>query len=317
MLIANALLCRQLALWIAGRIYRSAYSGLYGKTLRRRHSPPHLHFELLFPRRATFVPTTLRLMLVKDLRLFFRDPLQWSQFFIFLGLLSLYFLNVRRFTYDIYYVGWVNMISFLNLAVVGLLLSTFTTRFVFPMISLEGRRFWILGLLPVRRESILWSKFIFATGGSILPCTILVLLSDLMLDVSLSVLISHQLTCVVLCLGLSGLAVGLGARLPNLREQSPSRIAASFGGTLTLVLSTLYILAVVLLTALPAHFCLAAQNAGLSEPSTVQSWLDRWLVLGTIASLVLGAIATIVPLRIGLRAVPADGVLKKGLGIGD
>ncbi len=59
------------------------------------------------------------------------------------------------------------MISFLNLAVVGLLLSTFTTRFVFPMISLEGRRFWILGLLPVRRETIIWGKYLFATLGSL------------------------------------------------------------------------------------------------------------------------------------------------------
>ena len=48
------------------------------------------------------------------------------------------------------------MVSFLNLSVVGLLLSTFTTRFIFPMISLEGRRFWILGLLPraARNDSL-------------------------------------------------------------------------------------------------------------------------------------------------------------------
>ena len=36
-----------------------------------------------------------------------------------------------------------------------------------------------------------------------------------MLDVSPLVLLSHQLTCLVLCLGLSGIAVGLGARLPE------------------------------------------------------------------------------------------------------
>jgi ABC-2 type transport system permease protein len=220
--------------------------------------------------------------------------------------LALYFLNIRHFTYDIYYIGWVNMVSFLNLSVVGLLFSTFTTRFVFPMISLEGRRFWLLGLLPVRRETILWSKFLFATGGSIIPCTLLVLLSDLMLSVSPLVLVSHQMTCLVLCLGLSGIAVGLGARLPNLREQSPSRIAAGFGGTLNLVISTLYILVVVLLTALPTHFYLAAQYAGMAatgkEQYAMQWWVGLWLVTGVIGSFVLGAIATIVPLRIGFRA---------------
>ena len=37
------------------------------------------------------------------------------------------------------------MIGFLNLAVVGLILSTFTTRFIFPMVSLEGVGFgfWV------------------------------------------------------------------------------------------------------------------------------------------------------------------------------
>ena len=86
-------------------------------------------------------------------------------------------------------------------------------------------------------------------------------MSDLMLRVPLLILFSHQLTCLVLCLGLAGLAVGLGAWLPNLREESPSRIAAGFGGTLTLVSSTLFILFIVLLTALPTHFFLAAQAA--------------------------------------------------------
>ncbi len=250
----------------------------------------------------------MRLMIIKDLRIFRRDPLQWSQFLIFLSLLALYFSNIRRFTYDVHYIGWVNMVSFLNLAVVGLLLSTFTTRFIFPMISLEGRRFWILGLLPMRRETILWGKFLFASGGSIIPCSALVLLSDTMLNVSTGVLLSHQLTCLVLCLGLSGIAVGLGAYLPNLREQSPSRIAGGFGGTLTLVLSTLYIMAVVLLTALPIHFYLAAHSAGFgpgmetAESSSLYSWLTAWLIGGTAGSILLGAAAMLVPMRLGCRA---------------
>ncbi len=129
------------------------------------------------------------------------------------------------------------MIGFLNLAVVGLILSTFTTRFIFPMISLEGRRLWILGLLPIRRDAILWSKFLFAAFGSLVPCMTLVLLSDLMLQINLVlVIIFHQVSCVVLCLGLSAIAVGFGTKMPDLRAHSPSKIAAGFGGTLNLVI---------------------------------------------------------------------------------
>jgi ABC-2 type transport system permease protein len=307
LLISNALMFRLLALTAANSIYRAAYSGLYGRTLRRKR-PWAERFDVALSCAIAFLPAPLRLMIVKDLRLFRRDPLQWSQFLIFFGLLALYFSNIRRFTYDINYVGWVNMVSFLNLAVVGLLLSTFTTRFVFPMISLEGRRFWILGLLPMRRETILWGKLLFASCGAAIPCSALVLLSDMMLKVSTLVVLSHQLTCLVLCLGLSGIAVGMGAYLPNLREQSPSRIAAGFGGTLNLVLSTLYISAVVLLTALPVHFTLLAQGHVLG--SRVESagnlatdwWLNAWLIGGSLGSVLLGAIAVWLPMRLGCRA---------------
>jgi ABC-2 type transport system permease protein len=305
LLIANALFFREVATWVAGGVYRSAYSAVQGHEAGpRRLRPAWIDRWLLGS--LCVLPRPMRLLMVKDVRLFRRDPLQWSQFLIFFGLLALYFINIRRFSYSLMYIGWVNMVSFLNLSVVGLLLSTFTTRFIFPMVSLEGRRFWLLGLMTLNRDSILWSKFLFAAGGSIVPCSALILLSDWMLQVSWLVLLSHQLTCVLLCLGLSGIAVGLGARLPNIREHSPARIAAGFGGTLTLVVSTLYILAIVLMTALPCHFYLAAESpqtsAMLGDAVRLRVWLRLWLVAGTGGSVVLGALATAVPLWIGFRA---------------
>ncbi len=307
LMISNALFFRQLTLWIAERIYRPAYSGLVGE-LRRANAPRSARLDRLLSRLMRWLPPTVRLMTIKDFRLFRRDPLQWLQILIFVGFLVLYFLYIPSFSYSTSAVSWVNMVSFLNLAVVGLLLSTFTTRFVFPMISLEGRRFWILGQLGVRRDTLLWGKFLFATCGAIVPCSGLVLLSDLMLRVPLLILFSHQLTCLVLCLGLAGIAVGFGAWLPNLREESPSRIAAGFGGTLTLVSSTLFILFVVLLTALPTHFhyFLAARGANpvsdFEGRVHLQSWFFWWWTAATVASLLLGAVATFLPLRVGFRA---------------
>jgi ABC-2 type transport system permease protein len=305
LMISNALMFRQLALWTAERTYRAAYSSLSNKGLRRKR-PRFIFSDRILGFLMRSCPAAIRLMTIKDVRLFRRDPLQWSQVLIFAGFLVVYFLYIPSFTYDISAIGWVNMVSFLNMAVVGLLLSTFTTRFVFPMISLEGRRFWILGQLGVRRETILWGKFYFAVFGSIVPCCGLVLLSDLMLGVSVLVVLSHQLTCLVLCLGLAGIAVGFGAWLPNMREESPSRIAAGFGGTLTLVTSTLLILVVVLLTALPTHFYLAAQFAGtvrdFEGQGDIVTWFRWWWIAGTIASLIFGTIAAIVPMRIGFRA---------------
>jgi ABC-2 type transport system permease protein len=106
--------------------------------------------------------------------------------------------------------------------------------------------------------------------------------------------------------GLSGIAVGLGASLPNVREQSPSRIAAGFGGTLCLVVSTLYILLVVLFTALPTHFLLAAQITGegraVEEQAAMIHYLQMWMLAGTLGSVALGIFTSAVPLAVGIRA---------------
>jgi ABC-2 type transport system permease protein len=304
LLISNALFFHVLTVWGAKRWFRASWANFISRRKLRRPVGIALSDRIVKGLLYLF-PLQLQLLLIKDWRLLRRDPVQWSQFLIFFGLLGLYFLNVDRFNNrhsDIGYITWINMVSFLNLAVVGLILSTFTTRFIYPMISLEGHCFWILGLLPVERDTIVWSKFWFASLGSWVPCALLVLLSDMMLNVPPLVIGVHQLTCVLLCLGLASFAVGLGAMMPNFHETSPSKIAAGFGGTLNLVLSALYIMVVVVLTALPCHFYLLAGKGPWGSEFFSPENLKMWLIIGTGAAIVVGAIATVVPLRRGLRA---------------
>ncbi len=303
-LVSNALLLHVGVAWVGKKLFRKSYCEL--NTRQARKARPRMTWVDFLADRMLFVLSReTRLLIIKDFRLFRRDPVQWSQFLIFFGLLLLYFVNVDRFRQhqsDMSGQAWINLVSFLNLAVVGLILSTFTTRFIYPLISLEGRRFWILGRLPVDRGTILWGKFLFAAGGSWLPCAGLVFLSDLMLNVSGMVISVHQATCVMLCVGLAGMSVGLGALMPNFREQSPSKIAAGFGGTLNLVLSALYILAVVSLTALPCHFFLLSDSTYIPSKYLRPGFLYMLLGTGLAAAFALAAIATIVPMRRGLRA---------------
>src|SRR6185436_4870523 len=98
-------------------------------------------------------------LVVKDVRLFWRDPAQWIQFMIFFGLLCIYVLNLRNVAFNFQNPFWETMISHLNLAASALTLSTLTTRFVFPQFSLEGRRLWILGLAPVGLRRVVRQKF--------------------------------------------------------------------------------------------------------------------------------------------------------------
>jgi len=302
-LVANALLLHMLAGRLAGLVYRRGYSLLATQPAPRRRRRSAWFDELLV-RAGSARGRPLRLLLVKDLRLFRRDIAQWSQFLIFFGLLGLYFLNLGSFHY---HNAYASLIGFLNLAVVGLILSTFTTRFVYPMISLEGRRFCILGLLPVHRDQIVWSKFLFSFVGSLPPCCGLVLLSNAMLGIPAGLTALQLFTCVMLCLGLSGLAVGLGARMPDFRELSTAKIASGFGGTLCLVLSSLFIMVVVVVAALPTHVSLIAgvftsfTGRAASGPVGWAAGPAGWYT-ATVAVALLGLVATVVPLWLGLRA---------------
>jgi ABC-2 type transport system permease protein len=304
LLIANALFIRELAGMCASGIYRKAYWHIAGLG-----SPPTRvqmgWFDRSLNRLLSFLSPSLRLILLKDVRLFRRDPLQWSQFLILVCLLLMYFLHVHPMSYAVHVTQWVNVVSFMNLSVVGLLMSTFTTRFVFPLPSLEGRRFWLLGLLPLDRQSILWAKFFFSVGCLLVPCGLLILLSDLRLGIPAPMVFEHQVTSLLLCLGLSGIGVGLGARLPMVTEQSPSRIAAGFGGTLNLVISTLFILVILAMATLPCHVYLARQidtpfSLG-TDYGNFQIAVRSWLIFGSIGSLVVSGLAALLPMWIGIR----------------
>lgn len=300
-LISNALLVPVVVAWFGGKLLRPAFSQLTGVGRSNRDMRTSI-IDQLAMWLSSPLPKPIRLLLVKDLRLFRRDPLRWTQFLIFFGLLGLYFVNVQRFQYGEPLESWMTLIGFLNLAVVGLIQSTFTTRFIFPMISMEGRRFWILGTLPMNRDSILWGKLIFATTVSIVPCSILILLSDVMLGIAQStpwVVVIHQIVCWSICLGLSAIAVGLGAKFPSLREPSPAKIAAGFGGTLNLVVSAIFIICTVLSVAVPAYYWVKSE-------ADVDQWFEigstSLMLLGLTVSLALTAATTYLPLAMGFVA---------------
>ncbi len=185
---SHAGLAYLLAAVAARDLYRRGYSRVQGGRSSRKRGGLYW-LDALFHKAFFFLPGPIRLLILKDLRTFRRDPAQWSQFLIFFGLLAFYFLNIRRLGYgdQASYIQR-NLLSFMNLAVTALILSTFTTRFIFPLLSLEGRNLWVLGLLPLRREAILWGKFAFASGISLVATEVLVILSDLMLRVGATML---------------------------------------------------------------------------------------------------------------------------------
>ena len=284
-----------LAEWTAHKLYRRGLDRLAaGGAERRRAGGAWMDAALTAC--LPFVAERTRLLIVKDFRTFRRDPRQWAQVLIF-TVLVIFAITAGRsaFPADLGPL-YQSVVSWLHLGVVGLLICIYTGRFVFPLLSLEGRQFWILGLLPVDRGQLLWGKFAFASAGALLIGELLALLSDATLQMPWPAVLLHVLTVAVLALGLSGLSVGMGACLPNFRETDPSRIVSGFGGTMNLLAGLAFLLAVLVLMAGPWH-ALAAWRPD-DEGSAA------WVVLpGAAVGLALGAAAAVVPLRMGIRAL--------------
>ena len=72
---------------------------------------------------------------------------------------------------------------------------------------------------------------------------------------------------------------------------------------MSLVISTLFIVIVVLSTALPCHFFSVADHGRaahlLPRQENLQWWLHFWWTAGTGGSILLGILAVAIPLKVG------------------
>lgn len=194
-----------------------------------------------------FLPRRWRSIVAKDVTVFLRDPLQWAQLVILFGLMGLYVANIPRINPDFDEALNQILIPYLNVAAATLIITTFTSRFVYPLVSLETDNLWILGVVPVPRRWFVLSKFIFSLAITIACAISVTVLSGLVLRLSLAWLTAQIVVMLSACVGLCGLAVGLGARFPVIGQRNATRIASGLGGTINLVVSMLYMVLVLAL----------------------------------------------------------------------
>jgi len=258
LLLANAMFLSQVLIMSSKRLYYRGWLKCNAQTDKRRYAADKDIIRAVVER-FFFIRPALRSLIVKDIKTFCRDPLQWSQFTIFFGLLAIYFANIRNLGYQNVLPFWKNLISFLNLASTNLTLASLSVRFVFPQLSLEGKRFWILGLAPLKKEGILVEKFWLNSTVALCISLPLIILSNSMLNVSAELMVLSILVVVLMCFSLTSICLGLGTIFPNFKEDNPAQIVSGFGGTLALVLCLVYITVSIMALALPFHLLVTAQ----------------------------------------------------------
>jgi ABC-2 type transport system permease protein len=298
MIWSNGLLAYLIAAFAASRLYRPAFDRIAGGGSRKRVYRGSV-LDRVMGWLVFYLDRPTRVLVVKDFRTFRRDPTQWVLLFIFAGLLLLGAMNFRQYYQADLDVVDKYIFGLIKVSGTSVLLCAGLSRFIFPLISLEGRKFWVLGLMPIRRDQILRGKFAFAATGSVLIAETLVLGSDLLLHMSVPGMVVHAATVFVVAVGLSGLNVGLGAYMPNFRETDPSKIVVGFSGTVNMVVGLLFVVVTVAVMVLPLYAAAVLRHFGRLGSQDLPPWVYAGLPVG----LLLGAIATWLPLRAGAKAL--------------
>ncbi len=239
-----------------------------------------------------FIPKNLLSFVIKDIKTFLRDPQQWSQALIFLGLLMVYLLNLRRMPYNIEAIFWKKLIIFLNITSIITILAMLSTRFAFPLISFEGKRFWITLLSPVSLRQLVMEKFWVTGTGLFLMGEILIITLNVMLNTTICVFIATSVVVAVVSFALAGLSIGIGAMFPDFREDNFARISSGFGGTLLLVFNLVYICVVLVFSTVPVF--IVKETSVFFRPS---------LFLAGIGVVLISLFCAVFPVYLGIKSL--------------
>lgn len=301
LLVSTAATALVLGAWLHERLYRDGFSRAQeGAELQEGTGREGRRIErLLAP-----APVTVRSLVAKDIRIFFRDTTQWSQLILLGVLVVIYIYNVKALPlWTGEQVGFflVNVVSFLNLGLAGFVLAAIAARFLFPAVSLEGRTLWLLRSSPLDLRTLLWAKFWVGIAPLLVLAFVITLGTNLILKVGPFMMVLSLVTITVATFAIAALAIGFGALFPRFEMDNAAQISTGFGGLLFMMTAIAYLAAVITLEAWPVYTFLHARVRGLPLDGTRMAGLG----LGLGLALALSVVTVVLPLRAAVRRIAA------------
>ncbi len=248
------------------------------------------------------LPRIPGLLLAKDVTVFLRDASQWSQLLLLGALVAIYVYNFTALPLSDgtpLALAMRDMAAILNLGLGAFVATTVAVRFVFPMVSLEGRAWWILRVAPVSLTRLWWGKFWIGFVPLLVFAEVLIASTNTMLGVPGHVTAVFLATLVPLTAAIVSLGLALGTRHAKLDTQNAAQIATGFGAIVYMLACLGLIAVVVAVEAWPASRLLWHARGG-----TLMRATEQWLVwLGLAAGVLVPAVVWIAARRSALRAL--------------
>ncbi len=300
LLVSTAAMLVMVSATIVERVYLTAWSKAQVGRVRAGETERPLGAWL--SRLATPLPRLARLLVVKDVTVFVRDASQWSQLLLLAAVVAIYVYNFRALPIDGdgFLAERMRSIAIVvNLGLGAFVTTAVSVRFVFPMVSLEGRAWWILRTAPVPLARVWQTKFWMAFVPLAIFATGLVVATNRLLGVPPvpATIIAALLLGLVAAIVAMGLA--FGALHPKLDTGNAAQIATGFGAMVYMAAALGLTFVVVATSAWPIGCLLWTHRYGL-VPSTRET---AGIVAGVTVAAATTVVATLAARRRGIAAL--------------
>ncbi len=258
----------------------------------------------LLQRFTGFLPGPIKAHTEKELKSFFRDQSQWSQLFLIGALVVIYIYNFKVLPLDkspIQTSYLQNLLSFLNMGLALFVLTAVAGRFAYPAVSAERNAFWLVKSSPGSIRGFLWTKFFIYYLPLLVLTELLILITNILLQVTPFMMILSSATVFLLVPGIVAMGIGLGAAYPDFAAENPAQTVTSFGGLVFMILCAGVIGAVIIIEAGPVYHIFMADYGGRSL-----TWFQYAWSIGSFAAVVaIGVFAIVLPMRFGEKRLEA------------
>jgi ABC-2 type transport system permease protein len=264
--------------WVFKRIYYDAWSKAQeakSAKLSRSKIVNRVLETMLRP-----FPSQIRVVVLKDIRIFLRDTNQWPQLFLICALVVIYIYNfsvlpLEKSPMPTFYLE--NLLSFINLGLAAFVIAAIAVRFTFPSISLEGRSFWIVKSSPLELRKLVTT--------------------DILMNATNFMLWLSAITIGGMTFGITSLGIGFGAYFSRFKVENVSQIATGFGGMMYMIVAVSFIGLVVILEARPVYLFFMSKIRSI--PLTGAELTE--IVVLLFMALILNVLAFVLPMKLGLR----------------
>jgi ABC-2 type transport system permease protein len=193
-----------------------------------------------------FFSSPTRAIMTKEYKVFSRDITHTVQLALLLGITFIYLYNYQilqgpdRESFEVM-AAWNIFLLLSNIALGALVITSICSRFVFPSVSLEGSAFWLLQSAPVSLRDVLRAK----SKSWIIPISLIggvICISGAMaLNAEVPLVVASGVAGLILCHGLVGLGVGLGALFSQFEWEHPTQLSTSLGSFLFMFISMIFL----------------------------------------------------------------------------